>query len=303
MSATTDNPIFVATWAFGEQAVRAAWAAWQQSQDLAGACVEATAQIESDPAVPTVGIGGLPNREGVVELDAGFMRGSDLRCGSVAALRVTCPAIRVARAVAEKTNSVMLAGQGADGFAMQQGLERYEPEAMLTEKTLAQYAAWKAKVESGEVDADMMVGHDTVCVLGYHQGETVSCVATSGLGYKRAGRVGDSPIIGGGLYADDQAGCAASTGIGEELYRHAVSIRVTDAMRGGASAAAATDGVLRQMIERDPANSQRGLSIIAIDRQGNIGAATTRNANHQFELHVCRGGDFERIEPTPITSI
>lgn len=302
MSATTDNPIFVATWEFGEQAVRAAWAAWQHSRDLAGACIDATAQIEKDPAVPTVGIGGLPNREGIVELDAGFMRGSDLRCGSVAALRVTCPAIRVAHAVAEKTNSVMLAGQGADDFALQQGFECYEPEAMLTEKTRAEYDTWQAKVQSGKADADKMVGHDTVCVLGYHQGETVSCVATSGLGFKRPGRVGDSPIIGGGLYADDQAGCAASTGIGEELYRHAVSIRVTDAMRSGASAAAATDRVLRQVIERDPANSQRGLSIIAIDRHGGVGAATTRTDNHKFELHVCRGGEFERIEPTPITA-
>jgi isoaspartyl peptidase/L-asparaginase-like protein (Ntn-hydrolase superfamily) len=112
--------------------------------------------------------------------------------------------------------------------------------------------------------------------------------------------VGDSPIIGGGLYADDEAGCAASTGIGEELYRHAVSIRVTDAMRSGASAADATDGVLRAMIRRDPANATRGLSILAIDRAGGIGAATTRTDNHEFELHVCRGGEFERVVPRPI---
>ena len=238
--------------------------------------------------------------EGVMELDAGFMRGSDLRCGSVAALRATCPAIRVAQDVADKTNSVMLAGSGADEFALEQGCEPIAPEAMLTEKTRSQYEAWRAKGEAGEIDPDKMVGHDTVCVLGWHAGETVACVATSGLGFKRPGRVGDSPIIGGGLYADDKAGCAASTGIGEELYRHAVSIRATDAMRAGASAAESTDGVLRQMIKRDPGNVTRGLTLLAIDRHGGIGVATTRLDNHQFELHVCRGGEFERIVPTAI---
>lgn len=302
MSTSTDSPIFVAAWDFGAQAVRVAWEHWQQHGDFAAACVEATANIESDPSIPTVGIGGLPNREGIMELDAGFMRGRDLSCGSVAALRVTCPAIRVAQSVADKTNHVMLAGQGADDFAVEQGFVRYAPEAMLTDKTRSDYEAWQAKVQAGQVDQDKMVGHDTVCVLGWHAGQVVACVATSGLGFKRPGRVGDSPIIGGGLYADDAAGCAASTGIGEELYRHAVSVRVSDAMQAGANAAEATGAVLRRMIERDERNRARGLAIIAIDRQGQVGAATTRTDNHQFEYHICRAGTFERVEPTPISA-
>jgi len=150
------------------------------------------------------------------------------------------------------------------------------------------------------MDREQMVGHDTVCVLGWHRGQSVACVATSGLGFKRPGRVGDSPIVGAGLYADDLGGCAASTGIGEELYRHAVSVRVNDAMLIGASANDATQAVMRQMIERDPANAKRGMSILAIDRAGRVGAATTRTANHVFEYHVCRAGGYERIEPSPI---
>ena len=294
------QPIFVATWPFGDQAVRAAWDAWQRSNDLADACVDATAQVELDPAVPTVGIGGLPNREGVMELDAGFMRGSDLRCGAVAALRVTCPAIRVARAVAEQTKHVLIAGQGADDFALSQGFERYASDALLTEKTRAEYEAWKQKVEAGEIDGERMVGHDTLGLLGWHQGASVACVATSGLGYKRPGRVGDSPIVGSGLYADDEAGCVAATGIGEELARHAVAIRTIDAMRAGMTPDAAAALVLTNMIKRDPANLTRGLSLIAISTAGEVGAATTRNANHRFEYHVCRGGQFERIEPAPV---
>lgn len=294
------GPIFVATWSFGEQAVRAAWSAWQVRNDLADACVEATAQIELDPQVPTVGIGGLPNREGIVELDAGFMRGGDLRCGAVAALRVTCPAIRVARCVAEQTHNILLAGQGADDFALAQGFRRYAPDELLTDSTRAEYESWKRRVTLGKADAETMVGHDTLGLLGFHSGKTVACVATSGLGFKRPGRVGDSPIVGGGLYADDEAGCVACTGIGEELARHGVALRVIDAMRQGLSPDDAAASVLKRMIDRDPANAGRGLSLIAINRLGDIGSATTRCANHHFEYHVCRSGRFERIEPTPI---
>lgn len=288
------------TWDFGAQAVRVAWDAWQQSQDLASACIDATANIELDPKVPTVGIGGLPNREGIMELDAGFMRGSDLHCGSVAALRVTCPAIRVARQVAELPHHSFLVGQGADAFALTQGFKHYEPEAMLTEQTRAEFAAWNKKVDSGLTDSDRMVGHDTLGLLGWADGHNIACVATSGLGFKRPGRVGDSPIIGGGLYADDQAGCVACTGIGEELARHAAAVRVIDAMKSGKSPDEACTAVLSAMIKRDPANATRGLSMIAIDRQGQPGAATTRTDNHEFEYHICRAGAFERVVPTPV---
>lgn len=297
---STNGPIFVATWPFGEQAVRAAWSAWQQSNALTDSCVEASAQIELDPSVPTVGIGGLPNREGVMELDAAYMRGSDLRCGAVAALRVTCPAIRVAHAVAERTNHILVAGRGADDFALAQGFEHYKPDALLTDKTRSAYLAWKSEVEHGKVDGEKMIGHDTLGLLGWHAGQSVACVTTSGLGYKRPGRVGDSPIVGSGLYADDEIGCVACTGIGEEIARHAVAVRVIDAMRSGLTPDEAGAAVLERVIQRDPANARRGLSLIAIDRQGRVGSATTRSRNHEFEYHVCRSGDFERVEPTPI---
>ena len=265
------------------------------------ACVDATAQIELDPTVPSVGIGGLPNREGVMELDAGFMRGSDLRCGSVAALRVTCPAIRVARQIAELPHHSFLVGQGADTFALTQGFEHYEPQAMLTEQTRAEFAAWSKKVDSGLTDREKMVGHDTLGLLGWVDGQTIACVATSGLGFKRPGRVGDSPIIGGGLYADDEAGCVACTGIGEELARHAVAVRVIDAMKSGMSPDEACNQVLSAMIRRDPKNAMRGLAMIAIDRKGRPGAATTRTDNHKFEYHVCLAGAFERVVPPAIS--
>lgn len=291
------GPMFVATWPFGEQAVRRAWSAWQADQALDEACVAATADVELDPDVPTVGIGGLPNREGVVELDAAFMRGSDLRCGAVAALRATCPAIRVAQAVAQQTNHIMLAGQGADAFALAQGFERRD---LLTDQTRAALDQWRRRVAAGEADPHKMVGHDTLGLIGWHGGRTVACVATSGLGFKRPGRVGDSPIVGSGLYADDRVGCVVCTGIGEELARHVVAVRVIDAMAAGRTPSEACEAVLRSVIERDPANARRGLTVMAVDRSGRAGAATTRNKEHEFEYHLCRAGQFERIVPEPI---
>jgi len=203
-----------------------------------------------------------------------------------------------ARAVGEQTNHVMLAGEGADGFALSQGCERYAPEAMLTDKTRSQYEKWRAEVEAGEADGEKMVGHDTVGVLGWHDGMTVACVATSGLGFKRPGRVGDSPIVGGGLYADDEAGCVACTGVGEEIYRHAIASRVIELMRHGESATHAPALVLQRVIERDPAAARRGLAIIAIDQSGSVGDATTRTTNHQFEYHICMEGRLLQLDPT-----
>ena len=116
-----------------------------------------------------------------MELDAAFMRGSDLCSGAVAAMRQTLPAIDVAYKVATQTNHLLLAGQGADDFALAHG---FTPQNLLTEKTRAQYEDWRAKVQRGEIDPDHMVGHDTIGVLGWHhlagadtQGETVACVA------------------------------------------------------------------------------------------------------------------------------
>jgi len=299
--------IFASTWAFGEPAVQTAWAWWESEPDLERAAVAATAAVEMDPSFPTVGRGGLPNREGVMELDAAFMRGSDLCSGAVAALRKTLPAIDVAYKVATRTNHLLLAGQGADDFALAHG---FTPQNLLTEKTRAQFADWQAKVQRGEIDPDKMVGHDTIGVLGWHKhapedhadeaGETVACVATSGLGFKRPGRVGDSPLVGAGLYADDRVGAVACTGVGEEILRHALAVRTLDAMARGLTPDEAGNEVMRAMIQRSPKTATQGISILAIRADGTVGAATTRCENHVFEYHVCADGRFSKVMPEPV---
>lgn len=293
------DPLFVATWSFGERAVLKARAHWLTSGDVELATVAGTAAVELDPDIPTVGIGGLPNREGTMELDAGFMRGSDLACGAVAALRTTCPAIAVAHRIANKIEPVMLAGAGADDYAMEEGIEERE---LLTESTREQYADWVAAVRAGEAHQDAMVGHDTVGVLGWEAGRTVACVATSGLGFKRPGRVGDSPIIGAGLYADDTRGSVACTGRGEEIWRHVLAIRVADAMGRGLSPDEAGREVMQDAIRRVPAVAKMGMSLIAIRGDGLVGSATTRTDNHDFEYFVSRGDAVQRVVPEPVTA-
>ncbi|MEM9415783.1 MAG: isoaspartyl peptidase/L-asparaginase [Planctomycetota bacterium] len=299
------DTVFVSTWSFGEAAVQTCWAWWQAEHDLERAAIAGAAAVEIDPTIPTVGRGGLPNREGVMELDAAFMRGSDLRCGAVAALRKTLPAIDVAYKVATRTDHVLLAGQGADDFALANG---FTPQSLLTDSTRRAFDEWKAKVDAGEIDPTRMVGHDTVGVLGWHHepamddtpGEAVACVATSGLGWKRPGRVGDSPIIGAGLYADDQAGAVVCTGVGETIFRHALAVRITDAMARGQDAEAACSATLAAMIRREPHAATQGISVLAVRNDGQVGAATTRTDNHVFEYHLCADGHFDKVVPEPV---
>ncbi|MEM1356019.1 MAG: isoaspartyl peptidase/L-asparaginase [Planctomycetota bacterium] len=291
------EPLFVATWSFGQDAVRQALAHYGREPDLEHAAVAGTAAVELDPDIPTVGIGGLPNREGVMELDAGFMRGSDLACGAVAAVRAACPAIEVAHRVANDIEPVMLAGAGADAFALDTGSP---PRDLLTEQTREAYADWRAGVHAGEVEIDQMVGHDTLGLLGWEAGRAVACVATSGLGFKRPGRVGDSPIIGAGFYADDEAGCVACTGRGEDIWRHALAIRVIDAMARGLTPDHAGAEVLGGVVRRFPQLQAKGMSLIAIRQDGAVGSATTRTDAHLFEYFVGQGESIQRVVPEPI---
>ena len=197
-----------------------------------------------------------------------------------------------------RTNHVMLAGQGADAFALAEGFQPYLPDEMLTATTRREYETWRSEVEAGKADSEKMVGHDTLGLLGWHAGQSVACVATSGLGFKRPGRVGDSPIVGAGLYADDEAGSVACTGIGEELYRHAVASRVIERMRAGEPAQDATVSVLGDVLRREPSLATRGMSVIAIDRDGQVGSATTQTTNHVFEYYVCTQGEIHQAKAT-----
>jgi isoaspartyl peptidase/L-asparaginase-like protein (Ntn-hydrolase superfamily) len=226
--------------------------------------------VEMNRRVHSVGRGGLPNSSGQVELDAAWMEGSQLRAGGVAALRGFLPAVSVARKVMEKTPHVLLVGKGAEGFAREQGLR---PQRLLTKESIRLWREWKRNQASPDASGS---GHDTVGVIGWHKGHAIVACSTSGLPWKLPGRVGDSPIIGAGLYADDQAGAAVATGRGEEILRFSVTSRVVEAMRRGASAQDACEGVIRFMIRRKPETAKTMVAVLAVRKDGQCGVAATR---------------------------
>jgi isoaspartyl peptidase/L-asparaginase-like protein (Ntn-hydrolase superfamily) len=171
---------------------------------------------ESDPAVTTVGIGGWPDASGEVTLDACIMNEKG-DCGSVACLKEIENPISVARMVMEKTPHVMLVGTGAQQFALENGFKK---KNLLTERSIAEWKKWKAKhpdaVKSRGIN---MENHDTIGLVAVDsKGNLSGACTTSGMAWKLPGRVGDSPIIGAGLYVDNEVGAATATGAGRELF-------------------------------------------------------------------------------------
>ncbi|RYG85073.1 hypothetical protein EON77_06235, partial [bacterium] len=241
---------FLATWEQpGETAVRTAWSARQEGGSLKDALERGLAACELHPEYLAIGLGSLPNADGELELDASMMDGSDLSCGAVCAVRGIVPVISVARKVMEETPHVMLAGDQARRFAIEKG---FRPRNLVTAEIARLYEEWR----NGEVPdqyihtTDQHLHGDTVTMLALEAGRTVAASATSGLAWKMPGRVGDSPIVGAGIYADDEAGCAGATGLGEELWKACASFRTVEAMRRGLSAKEACRETVRHMLRR-----------------------------------------------------
>ena len=219
------TPVCIATWPFGRLAAMTASKLLLAGKPALEAALAGAQAVEDDPSVNSVGYGGLPDRDGVVSLDACVMDGRTLSFGAVAALeRIGNPAA-VATLVMEKTPHVCLAGRGALEFAITNG---FKTRNLLTPKSLEEWEKSKPK------PPQPMPGHDTVTVLCLDsKGDLGGVCSTSGLAHKLPGRVGDSPIVGAGLYVDNQGGCAGATGVGEEIWRILGSHTVVEMMRAG----------------------------------------------------------------------
>ena len=265
------KPVVISTWAMGIDANVAAWEVLKKGGRALDA-VEAGVKIpEADPTERSVGYGGRPDRNGRVTLDACIMDELS-NIGSVAFLEHIKHPVSVARAVMEKTPHVMLVGDGALSFALEQGFKK---ENLLTEESEKE---WKEWLETAQYKPVINVeNHDTIGMLALDEAGNLSgACTTSGMAYKMTGRIGDSPIIGAGLYVDNEIGAATATGQGEEVIRIAGSHLVVELMRQGSSpeeaCKQAVTRILANQVRRgkDPKDIQIGF--LALNKAGEHGA-------------------------------
>ena len=278
-----EAPLVVSTWPFGKPANDTALKALVEGGSILDAVEKGIQFTETDPAVTSVGLKGKPNAAGVVQLDACIMSGPGHRAGSVAALEGIRHPISAARLVMEKTPHVMLVGEGARMFALEQGLEHVEMNSQEA------YEKWQHRLPSQPArPAEQKKGnHDTIALLVLGTDLTLAggC-STSGLAGKLPGRVGDSPIIGSGLYVDNDVGAAGATGVGENVMRYCGSFLVVEFMRQGLHPQAACEQTIRRIARQDPKGTNLSINFVALDKRGRYGAAGT---DKEFRFSVATG--------------
>jgi len=260
-------PIVISTWDFGKAANEAAWNVIAQDGSALDAVEQGVKVPEGDPTISSVGYGGTPDREGRVTLDSCIMNEKG-DCGSVAFLENIKHPVTAARLVMEKSPHVMLVGEGAQQFALAQGMPK---ENLLTETARKAWQAWLKKSEYKPIIN--IENHDTIGMLALDgKGNLSGACTTSGLGYKMRGRVGDSPIIGAGLFVDNEIGAATATGLGEGIIRTAGSHTVVELMRQGNSPEEACRLAVERAVKKHP-DTYRDFQIgyIAINKQGQHG--------------------------------
>lgn len=279
-----NKPVVISTWDFGRAANAEAWKILSKGGRALDA-VEAGVKIpEADPSNQSIGYGGLPDRDGRITLDACIMD-EHYNCGSVMALEHIIHAISVARLVMEKTPHIVLAGDGALQFALANGFKK---ENLLTPES---EKAWKEWLKEAKYEPEMNIenrlynkagdpmpggpdNHDTIGMVAMDAGGNLSgACTTSGMAYKIHGRVGDSPIIGAGLYVDNEVGAATSTGVGEEVIRIVGSHLVVELMRQGRSPEAACNEAVQRIIRRSPERAKKvQVGFLALNKKGVYGA-------------------------------
>lgn len=326
------RPLLLSTWSFSQRGNESAWPTLSAGGDPLDAVLEACRVAEEDPAVDSVGFGGLPDADGNVSLDGCVMR-SPRECGSACGLRKHLHPARVARWVMERTRHVMLAGEAADAFANAQGeLER----ELVAPSARAAWEKWKLApddVAAGQQTRDRTLlrpvdtgdpstgalfggamagadsrastradargerrwwGHDTIGSLALAaDGRMAGACSTSGTPYKVPGRVGDSPIIGHGLYVDPDAGAATATGSGELIMGVCGAFLAVECMRRGASAAQAARTVVERIGAAYPILPHHQTAFVVMAPDGTWSAASLRAGF----LVACSDAEGPKLEP------
>lgn len=298
------KPIVISTWDFGIAANQAAWEVLKKGGKAIDAVEQGVRVPEADLKNMTVGKGGYPDRDGIVTLDACIMD-SEGNCGSVAALEHIAHPISVARLVMDKTPHVMLAGDGALQFALENGFEK---EDLLTPEGEKAWKEWlKEKkykpvmnIENKSFAVERLPGnqynHDTIGMLALDaQGNLSGACTTSGMAFKMHGRVGDSPIIGAGLYVDNEVGGATSTGVGEEVIRTVGSFLVVELMRQGYSPEDACKEAVKRIVKKKP-NIAKDIQVgfLALNKKGEYGSYALQKG---FSYAVCHNEKQDLLIP------
>ncbi|RSK39761.1 isoaspartyl peptidase/L-asparaginase family protein [Mangrovimonas spongiae] len=290
VSTTPSLPLVIATWNV-PNATAKAWHILENGGSALDAVEQGCMVEEADVNNTSVGKGGLPDRDGHVTLDACIMDKHG-NCGSVVCLENITHAVSVARNVMEKTPHVMLAGKGAEQFAYEQGFKK---ENLLTEASKKAWEDWKIKSEYKPIIN--IENHDTIGMLAIDKnGDISGACTTSGLAYKMHGRVGDSPIIGSGLYVDNEVGACVATGLGEEVVKTVGSFLVVELMRQGKSPQEACEEAISRIVNKPNSNYKNfQVGYIAVNKQGETGSY----AIHQwFSMTKYQNNNNDNIQAT-----
>ncbi len=262
------GPTVISTWNFGKEANVEAWKVLSANGRALDAVERGVWVPEADPKNTTVGLGGAPDRDGKVTLDACIMDEKS-NCGAVLCLEHIVHPISVARMVMEKTPHVMLAGDGALQFALANGFKK---EKLLTPES---EKAWKEWLKTAKYKPVANIeNHDTIGMVALDSAQNLSgACTTSGMAYKMKGRIGDSPIIGAGLFVDNEVGAATSTGVGEEVIRICGSHLVVELMRQGNTPQEACEKAVMRIVKNQPEKSKQiQVGFLALGKNGDYGA-------------------------------
>ena len=257
----------ISTWNNTKEANLMAGRLLDKGKSSIDAVVEGVAVSENDPKNTTVGFGGAPDSSGKVTLDACVMNHLG-DCGSVVAVENIVNVARLAKDVMEKTPHVMLAGKGAEEFAL---IEGYKKTDLLTEFSKKNWQKWsETKEYSPIINID---NHDTIGMLCIDQNINISgACSSSGQAYKMPGRVGDSPIIGSGLFIDNKVGGAVATGLGEEVIKTVGSFLVVELMRQGFTPQEACESAVKRIVSNNSQKNRFQVAYIAMNRKGEVGS-------------------------------
>lgn len=296
------GPVVIAS-ANGERGVKRAYDQLMQNADPLDAVIAGVNIQELDPEDQSVGLGGLPNEEGVVQLDASCMHGPTRRAGAVAALEGIATPSLVAKAVMDYTDHILLAGEGAKRFALAMG---FTEQNLLTEKSRQDWLRWKSKQNAGDNwldhDGDIRIKFTTGTInmnAVTASGDIASVTTTSGLSWKIPGRVGDSPLIGAGQYCDNSVGAAGSTGRGESNIKVCGAFLTVEFMRQGLAPRDACLKTLERVVAMtEPRLLDRqgrptfNLNFYAVSKDGRYGAASLHEGG-RFAVADAKGARLE----------